>query len=93
MPHRSTISVILLLALAACSKSDSKLDPFAKDEKGFAAYTHECIGEMTADGICKTKSKCTKDADSNCKLYIDGCIDGGHYYEGTIDGGTCTRKT
>ena len=92
MRYRDIIAFATLLASGACSKPPPYQDALATKSTAPVAFTVECVGEST-DHICATKSKCTKDADSDCKMYANACIDGGHTYEGNRNGGTCTRAT
>ena len=52
--------------------------------------TTECT-KPNSDGVrCNVKT-CKADAASDCGKFATACMDSGHYYAGTNDGGTCTR--
>jgi hypothetical protein len=90
MPYRSTASLVLLLALSACTKPASSGDVLAANLSESVAFQHECVGPKNADGTCN-KATCKKDAESDCELFSSSCLKRGHHYEGTNDAGTCTR--
>ena len=90
MPYRSTTSLALLLALSACDKPPNSGDVLAANLSESVAFQTECVGPKNADGTCN-KATCKKDAESDCTLFSTSCLKDGHHYEGTNDGGTCTR--
>lgn len=90
MPYRSTAGFALLLALGACTKTPNNVDALAANLSESVAFQHECVGPKNADGTCN-KATCKKDAESDCDLFSTSCLRAGHKYEGTNDGGTCTR--
>lgn len=44
-----------------------------------------------SDGVSCNVKTCKADADSHCGSFATACMDSGHHYAGTNDGGTCTR--
>ena len=91
MSCRLIASIALMLMLNACGKPLKIDDVFASNQSGSAGYKFECVGGENPDGTCRVKSRCTKVADSDCTLIAKACIDTGNYWEGTREGGTCTR--
>jgi hypothetical protein len=44
-----------------------------------------------SDGVSCNVKTCKADDASNCGSFATACMDSGHHYSGTNDGGTCTR--
>ena len=79
--------------LAACGRGNAAGDVFTQQtEPGSSARTFECT-ERGANGECD-KNKCTQGpggAEYDCGNFGKDCIDAGHHYNGTKQGGTCSR--
>lgn len=85
------LAVLLALAvLAACSpmRGVKVLDTDNGPQPVF--LTTKCTVPHR-DGVrCNVKT-CRADTESHCGDFAKACMDSGHHYAGTNDGGTCTR--
>ncbi len=99
---RFFIGALLLLTVAACGKGSTKFNPFvdyAKGGKGFGVVTITTTGGIPMTLSCDykndagecMKSSCKKDADSNCAAFAQACINYPAYYQGSADGGSCSK--
>ena len=95
----------LLMTLASCGggKSanarlknisfDPTVDVFAqRTEGGSSARTFECTSK-NADGTCNV-NECKQGpggATFDCASFAAACVDAGHHWSGTKEGGKCTR--
>ena len=82
--------LIALGMLAACSpmRGVKVLDTDNGAQPGFR--TTKCTAP-NSDGVrCNVKT-CRADTESHCGDFAKACMDSGHHYAGTNEGGTCTR--
>ena len=77
-----------LLAAAACDRRPG-VNVLDQDTTGQVLATTECTVK-NPNGTCNVKT-CKEDAKSNCLQFANACMDTGHHYSGTKEGGTCTR--
>jgi len=84
----SSLSAVLFLA--ACTKSPHN-DPLGSTKTSGVIYaTTECVAAHP-DGVQCNKKTCKKDAQSDCSDFASACLNSGHYYSGSNDGGACSR--
>ncbi len=91
----------LLMALAGCTSSptgrsvtfDPNVDVFSdRPESGTSSRTFTCTSK-NADGTCNV-NECKQGpggATFDCASYAAACVDAGHHWNGTREGGKCTR--
>ncbi len=93
---RLAFALTVIIVAAGCSRSsEPKGGDVLSNQDSTAVYaTTECTVKNPSgtEGVdyCNVKT-CKKDAESDCKVFADACLDTGHQYSGTSDGGTCTR--
>ena len=93
---RLTLVLAVIIVAAGCSRSSGPKggDVLSGQNSTVVYATTECTVKNPngTEGVdfCNVKT-CKKDAESNCKAFADACLDTGHHYSGTSDGGTCTR--
>jgi hypothetical protein len=88
-PGRFTILSMLLLA--GCTKTTGLGDPLGTAKTGTVVYaTTQCVAAHP-DGVQCNKKTCAKDSKSDCAEFASACLNSGHYYAGSNDGGTCSR--
>ena len=95
---RITAVLGLLLALAGCTGGapdrPASVDEVFTDASSqtWSARTFTCL-EQDANGNCdkKTCKQGPGGAEFDCGSWAKACLDTGHHYEGTKEGGTCTR--
>jgi hypothetical protein len=76
--------------LTACEWGSTP-DVLGAAKEGQVVYaTTQCV-TPNADGVRCDKKTCKTDAQSNCKVFAEACMDTGHSYNGTHSEGTCTR--
>ena len=99
------VTCALLMTLTSCGggKSanarlknisfDPTVDVFAqRTEGGSSARTFECTSK-NADGTCNV-NECKQGpggATFDCASFAAACVDAGHHWSGTKEGGKCTR--
>jgi hypothetical protein len=80
----------LLLVVSGCSTFHG-VKVLDVDNGPKPVYKTTKCTHPNADGQrCDVKT-CKADAESNCGSFATACMDTGHHYAGTNDGGTCTR--
>ena len=86
----SFLSGAILLGVAGCDLVDDRTDVLdqSKDQVVFA--TTECV-VPNPDGQRCDKKTCKKDERSDCADFARKCLDNDHHYQGTNDGGACSR--
>ena len=85
---RNFLLVALVLALCGCARMQDQpgADVLAEERTDVVFATTECTvkGE---NGTCNVKT-CKTDDKSNCQQFAGACLDTGHHYSGTAEGGT-----
>ena len=87
---RPLVVLLVLGVLAGCSpmRGVKVLDTDNGTKPVFK--TTQCT-VPNSDGVrCNVKT-CRADTESHCGDFAKACMDSGHHYAGTNDGGTCTR--
>ena len=89
LPLPLTLGIILLVA-TACDRGPKPdvLGPTGNDGAIFA--TTECVAK-NPDGQRCDKKTCKTDQKSNCADFANKCLSNNHHYQGTNEGGTCSR--
>lgn len=62
----------------------------ARNNANVVYATTECVAAHP-DGQRCNKKTCKKDATSDCADFAARCVEYGHHYAGTSDGGSCSR--
>ena len=82
--------LVTLFIMSACSKAPN-LNVMDQDTKTEPIYaTTECVAG-NPDGKRCDKKTCKADKDSDCQEFAKGCLEYGNHYNGTAEGGTCSR--
>jgi hypothetical protein len=91
MSPRLQSLLVTALILGACGPQEpSKVDPMnITGDTGTLGRTLTCEAKDSA-GNCLKKS-CKKDSEGDCRTYAGYCLDAGHHWSGTSDGGACSR--
>lgn len=93
---RLVFVLAVIIAATGCSRSMAPKgsDVLSGQHSTVVYATTECTVKNPngTEGVdyCNVKT-CKKDAESDCKAFANACLDTGHSYSGTSDGGTCTR--
>jgi hypothetical protein len=93
---RLAFVLAVIIVTAGCSPSSEPKggDVLGTQNSTVVYATTECTVKNPngTEGVdyCNVKT-CKKDAASDCKVFAGACLDTGHHYSGTSDGGTCTR--
>ncbi len=89
MSPRLKLILPAALLLVACGPHEpQKVDPMSEDAAGTLRRTLTCEAKDSA-GNCLKKS-CKKDDQGDCRTYAGFCLDHGHHWSGTSDGGACS---
>lgn len=81
--------VAFMLVLGACDRGEpQKIDPMSEAAAGTIRRTLNCEAK-DSEGNCLQKS-CKKDDQGDCRTYAGYCLDAGHHWSGTNDGGKCS---
>jgi hypothetical protein len=89
MSPRLKLILSAALVLGACSPQEPpKVDPMNEGAGGTIRRTLTCEAKDAA-GNCLKKS-CKKDDQGDCRTYAGYCLDAGHHWSGTSDGGACS---
>ena len=93
---------VLLFVLTSCREVDGQktvafdpgMDVFAPPSEGTgtASRTFQCTSK-NADGTCNV-NECKQGpggATYDCASFAAACVDAGHHWSGTKEGGKCTR--
>lgn len=85
-----TAMVCMAFALSACERTRGGGDVLAGTAGGAVYATTECVAG-NPDGVRCDKKTCKKDEVSDCAYFAERCLATDNHYQGTKDGGTCTR--
>ena len=83
--------LILIPLLGACDRGEPQtVDPMG-ETKGLTAVprTLTCVA-TSSSGECLKKT-CRKDDQGDCATYAGYCVNAGEHWNGTSDGGACTK--
>jgi len=95
------VTCALLMTLAGCAgdgkqtsiSPDPNIDLFSEQpQSGSSARTFTCTSK-NPDGTCNVK-ECKQGpggATFDCASYASACVNAGHHWNGTKEGGKCTR--
>jgi len=92
MRHVSwAFALVLLLGGCETGPEAENVDVLSQDTGGQVVFaTTECVSAHP-DGQQCNKKTCKEDQASDCKQFAGACIESGHHYSGTAEGGTCSR--
>ena len=93
MALRSCSTLALVMLLGACAAKNHRAgDVLATTKPGATVVyaTTECTAP-NSDGVRCNKKTCKQDKVSDCSEFASGCLEYGNYYQGSKDGGTCSR--
>lgn len=86
------LAVALMSATAACARMPGKGGPdVLAGESGAVVYATTKCEVGNPDGVRCDKKTCKADEKGDCKAFAAGCLEYGNYYQGSADGGTCSR--
>lgn len=85
-----TLAAGTILIVTACERG-STVNVLDQSTEGQVIYATTKCETPNADGVRCDKKHCNKDAESDCFDFAKACLDSGHSYTGTKDGGTCER--
>lgn len=89
-PYLQSVLVAALIVGACRPQDPSNVDPMnISGDTGQLRRTLTCEAKDSA-GNCVKKS-CKKDDEGDCRTYAGYCLDAGHHWNGTSDGGTCSK--
>jgi hypothetical protein len=87
------LAFVLVFLMSGCETSPEALGvdilSQATGEQVVFATT-ECVSTHP-DGVQCNKKTCKADETSDCKQFANACLDSGHHYAGTSEGGACSR--
>ena len=83
-----TCSLILMI-LTGCVNSRGNINPLTSYGAANPYFEMQCTVKAK-DGSC-LKVTCKADAQSNCSDFASGCLNHDGYYQGSGDGGTCSK--
>ena len=92
MALRSCFALAMFILLGACAKSHHAGDVLGTAKPGTTVVyaTTECTAP-NSDGVRCNKKTCKQDKESDCQEFAKGCLEYGNYYQGTSEGGACSR--
>jgi hypothetical protein len=87
--HMSVIFVSMtLLCSCATGRNVRGVDVMDENPRGQVIYnTRNCTNWDAERQRCNVKT-CRQDASSDCQQFAAACLDTGHHYSGTKEGGT-----
>ncbi|MEZ5920710.1 MAG: hypothetical protein R3C60_05100 [Parvularculaceae bacterium] len=87
---KSLVLFSAAICLASCSRVPN-VNVLDAETNAITPFASTKCTKPNADGENCDEKQCTKDVQSDCKSFANKCLEFGHKYEGTADGGTCSR--
>lgn len=83
--------VAVMLVLSACERGEpQRVDPLGETDGTKTIARILTCNAKDSEGNCVQKT-CKKDDQGDCATYAGYCIDADHHWNGTRDGGTCSK--